>query len=353
MRQQHNRPWGDFLNAGVGGFYRPHDHGVDPLIAFATKLALAAAGALERRLSVVLFHRVVTQPDPLLIYEPDPRRFAEQLAWLQASFHILPLPEALERLYNGTLPAGALAISFDDGYRDNILNALPVLQHYDLPATFFVTSGYLNGGMMWNDRVVEALRYWPTSALDLTRHGLGVHHLGSGRALVMEQLLQAMKYRAYPERDAIADELYTRSGAPPMRMMMDAQEIRRLRAAGMTIGGHTANHPILHAMSRAGAEREIAENKTTLEAILGEQLELFAYPNGKPFRDFDGREIEILRDSGYRYALTTSDGTADRHTPAFQIPRFTPWDLRRERYLARMLLNYFRRPQRVPESAAA
>lgn len=323
------------------------------MIAFATKLALAAAGALERRLSVVLFHRVVTQPDALLMHEPDTRRFAEQLAWLQASFNILPLPDALERLYSGRLPAGALAISFDDGYRDNVFNALPVLKHYGLPATFFVTSGYLDGGMMWNDRVVEAVRHWPTSQIDLDNHALGVHALASGRAQVMELLLQALKYRAYPERDAIADELHVRSGAPPMRMMMDAHDIRCLRAAGMTIGGHTANHPILHAMSRAGAEREIVENKTALEAILGEQIEIFAYPNGKPFRDFDGREIEILRHSGYRYALTTSDGTADRHTSAFQIPRFTPWDLRCERYLARMLLNYFRRPQRVPESAAA
>jgi peptidoglycan/xylan/chitin deacetylase (PgdA/CDA1 family) len=318
-----------------------------------TKLALAAAGAVERRLSVVLFHRVVTEPDALLVHEPDIRRFAEQLAWLKASFKILPLPDALDRLYNGCLPAGALAISFDDGYRDNVQNALPVLEQYELPATFFVTSGYLEGGMMWNDRVVEAVRHWPTPQIDLDGHGLGVHTLASGRAQVMEQLLKALKYRAYPERDAIAEELYVRSGAPPARMMMDAKEIRRLRAAGMSIGGHTANHPILHAMSRAGAEREIVENKTALEGILGEQIEIFAYPNGKPFRDFDGREIEILRQSGYRYGLTTSDGTADRHTPPFQIPRFTPWDLRRERYLARMLLNYFRRPQRVPESATA
>ncbi len=318
-----------------------------------TKLALAAAGTLDRRLSVVLFHRVISEPDALLVHEPDIRRFAQQLAWLQASFKILALPDALERLYSGRLPTGALAISFDDGYRDNVLNALPVLEQYGLPATFFVTSGYLEGGMMWNDRVVQAVRYWPTPTIELTGHGLGVYALASGRAQVVEQLLQTIKYRAYPERDAIAEELYIRSGAPPMRMMMDEQEIRRLRSAGMTIGGHTANHPILHAMSRAGAEREIVENKTALEAILGEQIELFAYPNGKPFRDFDGREIEILRQSGYRYALTTSDGTADRHTPTFQIPRFTPWDLRRERYLARMLLNYFRRPQRVPESAAS
>lgn len=323
------------------------------MIEFGTKLALAAAGAFERRLSVVLFHRVFNEPDAMLVHEPDIRRFAEQLAWLKASFKILSLPDALERLYEGRLPAGALAISFDDGYRDNVLNALPVLEQYGLPATFFVTSGYIEGGMMWNDRVIEAVRHWPTAQIELDSHGLGVHTLAGGRAQVMEQLLQAIKYRAYPERDAIAEELYIRSGAPPMRMMMDAQDIRRLRAAGMTIGGHTANHPILHSMSRAGAEREIVENKSALEAMLGEQIEIFAYPNGKPFRDFDHREIEILRQSGYRYALTTSDGTADHHTPMFQIPRFTPWDVRRERYLARMLLNYFRRPQRVPESALA
>lgn len=327
--------------------------GLGDLINLATRVALRAVGALDRRLTIALFHRVLPRPDPLLVDEPDIRRFAEQMRWLASTFRVLPLPEALQRLYEGCLPSGALAISFDDGYQDNVLNALPILRELGLPATFFVTTGFIEGGMMWNDRVLEAVRHWPHARVNLTDLGLGNFDLGVGRATVMDQLLGALKYRPYQERDALSAALLERSGAPPIRKMLNEQEIRRLRAAGMSIGGHTENHPILHGLDRGDAEREIVENKRRLEAVLGEALDIFAYPNGKPFRDFDAREIEVLRASGYRYAMTTAVGAANAATPPYQIPRFTPWDLQRHKYLARMLVNYFRAPTRVPEAPVA
>ena len=104
---------------------------------------------------------------------------------------------------------------------------------------------------------------------------------------------------------------------------------------------------------RPRAGREIADNKAQLEAIIGQPLESFAYPNGKPFRDYNASHIAMLRACGYRYALSTSPGTATRATSVYQLPRFTPWDRTQLKYLTRMLRNYRSDAEQVPETAAA
>lgn len=303
---------------------------------------------IERRLSVVLFHRVLSAPDLILADEPDVDRFASQISWLRDSFEILLLKEAAERLFDGSLPPRALSITFDDGYRDNAENALPILEAAGVPATFFVTTRYADGGMMWNDRVVEAVRHWTGSEIDLEAHRLGRYQLSDGRAATMEALLGRLKYESPERRDALATELFEKSGAPERRMMMNAEEIRRLHAAGMEIGGHTHSHPILRTLSAEQAREEIATNKAQLEAVIGEPLVTFAYPNGQPGRDYDTRDRNLLEACGYRYACSTSPGTATGASDRFQLPRFTPWDRTRGRYLAHMLQNYFRGARAVP-----
>lgn len=305
------------------------------------RLAFKLAGGFQARVSMVLFHRVLAAPDTLLKHEPDIAYFESQIRWLRDSFNILTVREAARRLYDGSLEPGTLCVTFDDGYRDNALNALPILQRLKVPATFFVTTAYTGGGLMWNDRVVEAVRRWAHTTMDLEDLNLGRHALTDDRSPVLDALLGQMKYLPYEQRDALASALIGRATAPPERMMMDEDEIRRLHAAGMEIGGHTVSHPILSALDDAAAAREIVDNKTRLEQIIGEPIVTFAYPNGRPQRDYQTRHLSILRDCGYRYAVTTSPGTASRRSDPLQMPRFTPWDRSRSKYLARMLRNCF------------
>ena len=313
------------------------------------KLALMAAGAIQRRLSIVLFHRVLSVPDDLLIDEPDIARFAEQISWLRDRFTLLPLREAVTRLFAGELPSGALCITFDDGYRDNLLNAVPVLQDLGVRATFFVTTRFMDGGMMWNDRVAEAVRAWSHREMDLREFGLPIVSLAPGRHLAMESIVKLLKYKPFEDRDTISDALLARSGGNQERKMMDASEIRRLHDAGMEIGGHTVSHPILCSLSRLQAQREIADNKAALEAIIKEPLVSFAYPNGRPHQDYDTEHVALVRACGYRCALTTAAGAASKADSPYQLPRFTPWDRQQPKYLARMVRNYFREPERVAE----
>ena len=322
------------------------------MIDIGCKLALLTAALVQRRLSIVYFHRVPAAPDALLPSEADATRFRARMRWLRDSFAVLPLAEAVARLYAGTLPPRALAITFDDGYRDNATVALPILAELGVPATFFVTTRYLDGGMMWNDRVIEALRVWPAEDIDLSPYGLGLHPRGASPIATLDGLLEKLKYLPHARREEIASDLLARSGAPAERLMMDADDIRRVHAAGMEIGGHTVSHPILCSLPLAEARREIADNKARLEDIIGAPVRSFAYPNGRPRQDFGAEHCVLLRECGYDFALTTSAGTAGRHTPRYQIPRFSPWDHGHAKYLGRLVLNYFREADYLAEAAA-
>jgi peptidoglycan/xylan/chitin deacetylase (PgdA/CDA1 family) len=124
-------------------------------------LHLASLLAGRPALIVLTYHRVLPAPDPMLTAEPDAGLFEAQMTFLARYMVVLPLVEALRRLEAGTLPRRAIAITFDDGYANNAQVALPILRRLGLPATFFIATGYLDGGCMWNDAVIETLRRCP------------------------------------------------------------------------------------------------------------------------------------------------------------------------------------------------
>ena len=127
---------------------------------------LSPAGA-RAPLSVLIFHRVLREPDPLFSSEVCARRFDALLGWVKLWFNVLPLDEAAQRLAQGTLPARAACLTFDDGYADNHDVALPLLRQHGLPCSFFIATGFLNGGRMWNDTLIEAVRCCRLASLDL------------------------------------------------------------------------------------------------------------------------------------------------------------------------------------------
>lgn len=322
------------------------------MIKSGCRLTLDLFAQAQRRLSIVLFHRVLARPDPLLPDEPDIDSFERQVEWLKSGFNILSLPQAAAALRAGRLPPRALCVTFDDGYADNAVNALPVLARHGVTATFFINTAFTRGGLMWNDRVIEAVRVWPGAELDLREYELGTHDLNTNRADIADRILSRLKYRPFQPREEIASQLWQRSGSPVRALMMDATQIRMLHAAGMDIGGHTHNHPILTSLTSAEAQQELAQNKTILEEIIGQPIVSFAYPNGRPGQDYDASHVSLLRNLGYQTAVTTAPGTAAAGQDVFQLPRFTPWDRTQGRYLLRLMQNYFRHGTMVPTAAA-
>lgn len=312
---------------------------------------LSPAGA-RARLTVLIFHRVLGETDPLFPDEVDAARFDELLGWVKSWFNVLPLDTAVQQLHEGRLPARAAALSFDDGYADNHDVALPLLRRHGLPCSFFVATGFLNGGRMWNDTLIEAVRRSTLPVLDLRGlqdakgDDLGQHVLGgtSARRELLGRLIVRAKYLPPEPRLACVDAIAARAEVrPPDDLMMTSEQVRALRHAGMQIGAHTVSHPILATLDAAQATDEIARGRDTLQQMLGERVGLFAYPNGKPGIDYlPDVHPGIVRELGFDAAVSTRWAAAGRGDDVFQIPRFTPWDRNRFKFglrLARQLLS--------------
>lgn len=277
------------------------------------------------------------------------------MRWVRSWFNVLPLSSAVEMLYAGRIPARALAITFDDGYADNEEIAAPILQSLGMTATFFVSTGFLAGGCMWNDCVIEAIRVCRAEQVDLRDHGLATYSLAStaARRQAISAVLTSIKHLDPDRRLGVAQALMERAELPKApSLMMREDQVRRLRMRGMEIGAHTITHPILTGLSAAAARAEIAGSKEHLEKILGESVRLFAYPNGVPGHDYAAEHPDMVRQCGFSAAVSTAWGAASVHSDRYQLPRFTPWDRHRLRYGARLFANLGRQEQRVTRTSS-
>jgi peptidoglycan/xylan/chitin deacetylase (PgdA/CDA1 family) len=301
-------------------------------------LTLASRG----RLSVLIFHRVLDEPDPLLPSEPSAAQFEALLVHIKSRFNVLPLSDGIRRLHDGTLPASAMAITFDDGYADNLAVAAPILRRQGIPATIFIATAYLDGACMFNDLVIEAIRSAKRFELDLASFGLGTHSLASiaDRRSAIDRILGEIKYLPAPERFERARSILRAADvAAPAGLMLNRDSVRSLADFGLEVGAHTVTHPILAATSPTDAWREIYESKQDLEELVRRPVRLFAYPNGSPGVDYNGDHVRMVREAGFATAMTTASGAASRASDPLQLPRFTPWTRQPMKFDLLMLRN--------------
>ena len=308
------------------------------MIRYTLKNLLSLAG-LNSRLSILIYHRVT-----------DAEAFDQQMSWLSAYFRTITLHEAVKRLSQNKLQPRTACITFDDGYADNAEVALPILQKYSLSATFFVSTGFLNGGRMWNDTVIELVHQALGPILDFSKMGLGQFKINtiSQRQQTINSLLEKLKYLPLETRQLKVEEMCSYVPARlPNDLMMTSEQVKKLYDAGMEIGGHTVNHPILARTKETIARAEIANGKEELESIIRAPVKFFAYPNGKPGQDYLSDHTRIVRNLGFEAAVSTSHGAAKNSSDLYQLPRFTPWDQGQVRFILRMAQNMLKKPETV------
>ena len=308
---------------------------------------LRAAGSMigrfatQRSLAVVNYHRVLAHPDPLLDSEPDVAAFHWQMALLADCFNVMPLHDALRALDQGRLPPRTVCITFDDGYRSVHDLALPILRKFGLPATVFVTSGFLDvdAGNMWNDRIIHAVQSLPAGVLDLRDIGLDCYPLDSldARKQTARRLTEAGKYLPPGQRASLVERLDRMSGMHHDALMLTPDMLAALERGGVEIGAHTISHPILTSLDDDSARHEIVAGKSQLEALVGKPVRLFAYPNGKVGQDYDIRHVDMVRQAGFFAAFTTAVGAITGDQDRFQLPRSRPWDRTPFRFGLRLL----------------
>lgn len=313
---------------------------------FKNIFSLASPAGADARLSILIFHRVLPERDPLFPGEPDIARFDKIAGWVKQWFNVLPLEEAVVRLLSRSLPARAAAITFDDGYADNLTCAVPILAQHGLNATFFIATGFTDGGCMWNDTVIESIRSAMVPEINCSFLGLGRLSLASieDKRVALSVLIPAIKHQSAEKReDSVARLAEASRGCLPDNMMLTREQLLVMRDAGMRLGAHSVSHPILATIDQRIARQEIADSRDRLEEILKDRVRLFAYPNGKLGSDYSPVHVAMIRSLGFEAAFATNWGACSAASDPYQLPRFTPWDVDRGRFALRLLLNSRRR----------
>lgn len=310
-------------------------------------LPLLAWPAHRQLLTILAYHRVLKEPDPLHPDEVVAEVFDAQMHFFSRHFVALPLLEANQLLKQGKLPRRACCITFDDGYADNLTVALPILQSYRLPATVFVATGYLGGQTMFNDAVAHAVALCKKPQLDLSELDLGRHALEtiSDRRSATDAIVRHLKFRTPESRHSGLARLLeiAECGPLPTGPMLSRDQVRQLADQGVEIGGHTVMHPVLTSVSKERALAEVVEGKRELELITGRSIRVFAYPNGKPQRDYAACHVEMVKEAGFELAVTTINDLATPMDDIFQLPRFLPWGADVRNLMSRMVLTAWRR----------
>jgi peptidoglycan/xylan/chitin deacetylase (PgdA/CDA1 family) len=277
------------------------------------------------------------------------RTFDAQADTLKRYFNVLPLRHALELLAADDLPPRAVSLTFDDGYADNLTEAFPILQKHLLPVTVFVATRFLDGGLMWHDAILEGVRVLPEGhVLDLAPLALGTQAAGpvGTRYALARKIIDKTKYLAPERRQAVVDSLFANVDLP-RDLMLTTMQLARLVECGAEIGAHTHGHPILTSLSEDDAREEIELSKKILEERTGRPVELFAYPNGRPLRDYGPSHVSMVQAAGFRAAVSTSAGSFGRGDDCYQIPRFGPWSEQPGAFALRLLRVYGERPNEL------
>jgi peptidoglycan/xylan/chitin deacetylase (PgdA/CDA1 family) len=305
----------------------------------AQALAMTGVGSLLRRLRpwkgllVLNYHRIgeaASSPLDSGVFSATQEQFDAQLGWLKSHADVISLDD-LDSAVSGSRGRFIL-ITFDDGYLDNSELALSVLKRHAVPATFFITTGFIDGRRVaWWDEIA-----W------MAKHA--VRHLWPNRmqvdgqpewtadetSAVIHRLLQTYKGLATAEGPAFLDEIADATGSGRCPLTNDSapwmtwDQIRELQAAGQSIGAHTVTHPVLARCCREQQRTEITESKRRIEEMLSRPVTAFSYPVGTADA-FTVETEELMREAGIRWAFNFQGGYVDatraQSADHFSLPR--------------------------------
>jgi peptidoglycan/xylan/chitin deacetylase (PgdA/CDA1 family) len=289
---------------------------------------------LRRPTALILCYHRIAEPsfDPWRVCV-SPQRFAGHLEHLGRRGEVVPLRELPTRLRSSRSRRRPLfALTFDDGYADNLEHGRPLLERYGFPATIFLATDYVvSRRELWWDELERSV-FGPPSlpkALQLDGEGAGSSWTLAGegideRARLYESLYWHLRALPSDRREGTLDRIADWSGASaeprPSHRVVSVDEVRTANGGALDFGAHTRSHVELAALPEAAQRAEIVGSKTDLEDLIGEPVETFAYPYGRR-QDYTAVTVEIVREAGFRLACVTSSGIVDAETTLLELPR--------------------------------
>ncbi len=257
--------------------------------------------------------------------------FKRQIDFLRGNCHMMSLREMAIRVKrNETLPRRSVAVTFDDGYRNNLYLAAPILEKNSIPATFFISTGFLGRENMLPAEELKLYLYYSADARVLfskyTQKNPASFKANEPLSLWVRDAVHLFKTMEEKASQSLMTSIKTLAHMPAKNLLpfefLGQTDVKKLSSiSGFDIGGHTVNHCILSRVSKHRAAEEILKNKSDLEMLTGRRVDLFAYPNGCP-GDFTSRDQELLKQAGFLFACTQSPGYLSPRSSFYALPRF-------------------------------
>ncbi len=279
---------------------------------------------------ILYYHRVNDDSDPFFP-AISTSLFDREMQYLSQHYRVVAMPDLIRHLEAGPAET-VVAVTFDDGYRDNYENAFPILQRLGLPATVFLTTGTMDcDEPIWFERLAQALKRTTLEQLDLEidiprrfiLNTVSERLDANNRIFGLLRDLPDSERRDWLQR--ILHQLGVGDDSERRGKMLTWDQARYMSAKGVDFGGHTVTHPFLSRLTRENARWEASECKRRIEAELQVPVECFAYPNGRE-QDIEPWSNDVMRDAGYRAALTTIWGMNYPSTDSMHLKRGGPWE---------------------------
>lgn len=344
-----------------GGDNRPHN-GIIRTVAIGGMRKLWRAGrSLNHRLRsqalILMYHRVTNLSNDPYLLAVTPEHFAEHMEVVRKFYFPIGLEQLAQAVRDGKIPKRAVVVTFDDGYADNLYNAKPILERYEIPATVFVTTGHIgNQSEFWWDELDRLLLQPGTlpvlcelplngrtlpwqldeaavyTTSDYERHrGWHIEREDDPtlRHRVHRSIYELLHDAAEPNQQQLLDELRAWAGADSAgrdthRTLSHAELIELASGGLIEIGAHTISHPLLSNLSPSEQCKEIRDSKGFLEQMLGRPIVSFAYPHGSYTR----QTIDSVREAGFSTACSSDTDVIRRDSDTLRLPRVSMrnWD---------------------------
>jgi peptidoglycan/xylan/chitin deacetylase (PgdA/CDA1 family) len=259
------------------------------------------------------------------------RNFEHHVRYLTRHYEVVSLEEIATRMMQGeSLPKNGVAITFDDGYRDNYELAFPILKRHGCTATIFVATGPLETGTpLWQHKLYCWLATTTATTLALELEGReGLFHLRtrSQRRGAYWTINLHLRKADSATREARLQKIARKLGFAPngdssgIVPVLTWSELREMSAECFDVGAHTVTHPVLTSLSSDEAMREVRDSKMAIERALNRPVTLFAYPFGE-LEHFNEETKRLVEKSGYGAACSAINGLVLPETDRFALPR--------------------------------
>lgn len=288
-------------------------------------------GGLRPAAVILLYHRIADLPENPNSLAVATKHFAEHMKHIRRSCHPMRLLDLVVAMQRNSIPKRSVVVTFDDGYVDNLTQALPILTSLQIPATVFVVGGQIDSrdGFWW-DRVAGVLLSRKALSQRLTVCIQGQQHEWTiasheQRMLACKAVQELLRPLDAHERSRALADLVKWSGENGSKHCgsrpMTAGELLRLTQGGLVeIGAHTMTHRDLSALLPRVQYEEISNSRQKLEGIIGHPVRTFAYPYGTA-KSFNQETVEIVRSAGFLVACTAIAGSVKSGQDPFRLPR--------------------------------